>query len=81
MGNTPNSSQFLPFDRGVYVNGTVPLLPVSVIDDVSSKLMRFNFTLATAGLAGLFGSGFASPITFNVLPGPISAAYTFVTSQ
>lgn len=81
MGSTPNSSQFMPFDRGVYVNGTVPLLPVSVIDDNANKLMRFNFTLATAGQASLFGSGFASPIAFNVLPGPISAAYTIVTGQ
>jgi hypothetical protein len=46
MGPDSKSSQFLPYERAIYVNSSVPIFPVSAIDDSANMITSFNFTLA-----------------------------------
>lgn len=89
IGGPQEMTQFLPFDRSIYLNYTnlsYPITAESALDDPQRLQTRFIFSqLTKAGPVVIQGSGISSDGGFNfnftVRPGPPSAAYTQVTNE
>ena len=81
--------QFLPYSPKIYLNYTnnpnaLPNNVFTALEDTTGMQLMYSFTgITRAGNASLLGSGIASTAAFNltILPGPISATYSYVSNE